>query len=314
METDPPKMCEYLVHLFHEGKAITSIENAHSGLLSVLKHGGKYTERATTVSDCLTSLWKERPRTRKICTDWDINHVLDSFLKSPYIDELGSDRTIPLRQLTTKTAFLVALACSRRRSEIHAFSRNSALLRQEKNQNSGEHIVTIHTSPGFLAKKQEARALYPEVTLRSIAHLYPTSLRDRLLCPVRTLNIYLERTKTWANPKSLLFVNPIEGRNMTASSLSSWLKAAITGAYVGQRVKSLHCNPHEIRAVAASIGVFNHATVTEILSAGTWRRFTTFTDNYLRDVGPVGSINGNPHYRLPAYVAAGSVVPNSTQR
>ena len=306
--TNPQRMCEYIVHLFNQGKAVNSLENTHSGLRSVLRHYGYPEDLPVLVKDCFSSLWKARPRERKICTEWDINHVLNSFLKHPYINEDGDDSDICLRQLTIKTAFLTALACSRRKSEIHAFSRAKRLLRSETKA-SGEVILTLNTSPGFVAKNQKARDLYPEINLRSIFHEYPDDPQGALLCPVRAITRYVERTKDWDNPKSLLFVNPERGKNITASSLSCWLKAAISEAYSNDEA-SPHCTPHEIRAVSTSLSVFNHASVADILDAGTWRHFSTFTENYLRDVTP-SMVDGRPVYRLPNFVAAGNRIANS---
>ena len=301
-ETTPPRMCEFLLDIFLEGKAVNSIENTHSGVLSVLKHCADYPSRAPVVSDLLTTMWRLRPRNKKTCTEWDVNHVLDSFLKSPYVDDNGEDTDIDLKHLTVKTAFLIALACSRRRSELHAFSRASSLLRIERNTASGETIISIRTVPGFMAKMQRGKELYPAAIFNSVSHLTDDK-HDKLLCPTATLVKYLDRTKDFENPTLKLFVNFTKNTKATAASLACWLKAAITQAYK-QSESSKHCNPHEIRAVASSLSLMNHASVSDILEAGTWRAFTTFTTHYFRDVAR----GEDQLYRLPAYVAAGTVI------
>ena len=305
--TNPQRMCVYLVHLFHEGKAINSIENAHAGLRSVLIHFGYPEDQPKLVKDCISSLWKQKPRERKICTDWDINFVMESFLKAPYVDTNNDDQGISLRHMSIKTAFLLAMACSRRKSELHAFSRAKRLLRTETKP-SGEVILILNTSPGFVAKNQKSKDLYPEVSIRSLFHEYPDNPEEALLCPVRAVMRYVERTKDFDNPKTLLFVNPDRDKSMTAASLASWLKAAITDAYK-QSSHSPHCTPHEVRAVSTSLSALNHASVSDILDAGTWRHFSTFTDNYLRDIAP--SNDRDSVYRLPSFVAAGNRITNS---
>ena len=305
--TNAQRMCEYLVHLYEDGKAVNTIECTHAALRSVLHHFGYPEVMPKPVKDCIASLWKERPRERKICTQWNINYVLDSLLKPPYVDEDGDDTGISLRHMTIKTAFLTALACSRRKSELHAFSRAKGLFRAESSA-SGEVTLTIHTSPGFVAKNQKGKELYPEVVLSSIFHEFPDTPEEALLCPVRSIRRYMDRTKDWPNPKSLLFVNPDRSKNTTAASLASWLKAAITEAY-SQVIDSPHCTPHEVRAVSTSLSIFNHASVSEILAAGTWKNFSTFTENYLRDVAP-GDDNDSS-YKLPSFIAAGNRIPSS---
>ena len=304
--TNPQRMCEYLVHVFEDGKAVNTVENIHSALRSVLRHFGYPEHQPGLVKDCINSLWKLRPRERKVCADWDVNVVLNSFLKPPYTDDHGNDEHICLRAFTIKTAFLTALACSRRKSEIHAFSRSNGFFRAERKP-SGEVILSIHTIPGFVAKNQKARNLYPQVTLRSFFHEYPDDPQEALLCPVRAITRYLERTKDFPNSKGLMFVNPDRTKNATASSLACWLKAAISAAYKDNET-SPHFNPHEIRAVSTSLSLFNHASVSEILEAGTWRHYSTFLENYLRDVSP--SDDGTL-YRIPAFVAAGTRITNS---
>ena len=306
--TNPQRMCTYLVHLFHEGYAINSIENTHSGLRSVLRHFGYPQILPGPVKDCIASLWKARPRERKICTDWNVNHVMDSFLKPPYVDAQLDDSNICLRLFTIKTAFLTAMACSRRKSELHAFSRAKGFFRSESKP-SGEVVLSIHTSPGFVAKNQKAKNLYPKVTLRSLFHEFPDSPEEALLCPVRAILRYLERTKDFPNTKNLLFVNPDRSKSTTASSMACWLKAAISTAYK-QSDSSPHCTPHEIRAVSTSLSAFNYASVEDILEAGTWSHYSTFVDNYLKDVWPSDS-DGTSSLRIPLFVAAGNRITNS---
>ena len=60
-DTNPPKICDFLLEIFLEGKAVNTIENIHSGVLSALKHCSPYTCRAPVVSDLLTSMWRLRP-------------------------------------------------------------------------------------------------------------------------------------------------------------------------------------------------------------------------------------------------------------
>ena len=306
--TNAQRMCEYLVQLFDDGKAVSSIENAHSALRSVLRHFGYPETIPGSVKDCISSLWKARPRKRKVCADWNVNHVMDSFLKPPYVNDQNDDADICLRLMTIKTAFLTAMACSRRKSELHAFSRAKGFFRSEVKP-SGEVVLSIHTIPGFVAKNQKARNLYPQVTLRSFFHEFPDNPEESLLCPVRAIMKYLERTKDFTNPKNLLFVNPDRSKNTTASSMACWLKAAITSAYKNTD-SSPHCTPHEIRAVSTSLSAFNHASVEDILEAGTWTHYSTFVDNYLRDIWSKDSDQGTVN-KIPLFIAAGKRITDS---
>ena len=113
---------------------------------------------------------------------------------------------ICLRMLTIKTAFLTAMACSHRKSEIHAFSRAKGFFKTECKV-SGEVILTICPTPGFVAKNQKAKNLYPQGTQHSFFHEFPDDHEEALLCPVIAIRMYLERTKDCLNEHTRMIFN-----------------------------------------------------------------------------------------------------------
>ena len=98
-----------------------------------------------------------------------------------------------LKHLTIKTAFLLALASSKRRSEIHGGGANkvSNLGLWEK--------VALYPSSDFITKKQLARegsqTVSPVTIPASTTIVVRQFKEDRTLCPVRALRYYLDRTK-----------------------------------------------------------------------------------------------------------------------
>ena len=98
-----------------------------------------------------------------------------------------------LKHLTLKTAFLLALASGKHRSEIHAWVANkvSNLGQSEK--------VALFPSSDFIAKNQLARegsqSVSP-VTIPALTTIVDRQFKeDRTLCPVRALRYYLYGTK-----------------------------------------------------------------------------------------------------------------------
>ena len=71
-----------------------------------------------TLSDLYKSMSRERPIPTRHIVDWDIRVVL-AFFQSP---KFAQWHTLSDRELTLKTVFLLALASSKRRSELHALS------------------------------------------------------------------------------------------------------------------------------------------------------------------------------------------------
>ena len=135
-----------------------------------------------------------------------------------------------LKHLTFKTAFLLALAYGKRRSEIHAWVAN-------KVSNLGQwEKVTLFTSSDFIAKNQLARegsqSVSP-VTIPLTTIVDRQFKEDRTLCPVRALRYYLDRTKDLRGSRSLLFISFKKGHtsDIRPATLSSWLKQTILLCY-----------------------------------------------------------------------------------
>ena len=110
-----------------------------------------------------------------------------------------------LKHLTLKTAFLLALASGKHRSEIHAWVAN-------KVTNLGQwEKVALFPSSDFIAKNQLARegsqSVSP-VTIPALTTIIDRQFKeDRTLCLVRALTYYLDRTKDLRGSRSLLFIS-----------------------------------------------------------------------------------------------------------
>ena len=132
-----------------------------------------------------------------------------------------------LKHLTLKTAFLLALASGKRRSEIHAWVAN-------KVSNIGQwEKVALFPSSDFIAKNQLARegsqSVSP-VTIPALTTIVDRQFKEhRTLCPVRALRYYLDRTKDLRGSRSLLFISFKNGHtsDIRPATLSSWLKQTI---------------------------------------------------------------------------------------
>ena len=133
-----------------------------------------------------------------------------------------------LKHLTLKTAFLLALASGKCRSEIHAWVAN-------KLSNLGQwEKVALFPSSDFIAKNHLAREGSQSVSLVTIPALTTIVDRqfkeDRTLCPVRALRYYLDQTKDLRRSQSLLFISFKKGHtsDIKPTTLSSWLKQSRT--------------------------------------------------------------------------------------
>ena len=144
-------VAEYLVAMFERGALPSTIKVHRSAILSVLTFTNPSISDSIIIRNCLKTFEIERPRKTRVLPKFDINLVLWQLLKPPFTNEDGkSDRDIPLDIFVGKLAFILALACGSRSSEMHAFSRAPGAISREAA--GGGTILSIRTFPGFLAK------------------------------------------------------------------------------------------------------------------------------------------------------------------
>ena len=235
------------------------------------------------------------------------------------LNELTKKRFEPMKDsdikhLTLKTAFLLALAPSKRRSEIHAWVAN-------KVSNLGQwEKVALFPSSDFIAKNQlacEGAQSVSPVLIPALTTIVDREFKqDRSLCPVRALRYYLDRTKDLRGDRSLLFIS-FKKRHSTdirPATLSSWLKQTILLCYKQadqQALDLVQVKAHDIRAFAASKAFYGGVSIDKIMQACHWKAHNTFTNFYLKDL--TWADNDNNLY-LGLVVTAQQVLDLSPQR
>ncbi|CAG2246502.1 unnamed protein product [Mytilus edulis] len=230
------------------------------------------------ISLLVRSFSLERPRQKTLVPKWDLGLVL-SFLKLPPFEPA---ETIDLRFLSYKCCFLLALASGRRRSEIHAFSISDACLRFNRDKSS----VTLLTDPAFLAKNQIPDKGAEPVVIPAL----PSDSISVLLCPVRILSIYLERTCSLRRSvsNSRLFIPIKKGiSDLSVKTISTWICKCISLAYGSSKAEllnSFNVKAHDVRGISTSWALFNSASLEEVLSAGFWRNENSFISHYLQSM------------------------------
>ena len=191
-----------------------------------------------------------------------------------------------LKHLTLKTAFLLALASGKRRSEIHAWVAN-------KVSNLGQWEKVALFPSDFKAKNKLARegsqSVSP-VTIPALTTIVDRQFKeDRTLCLVRALRYYLNRTKDLRGSRSLFFISFKKGHtsDIRPATLSSWLKQTILLHYKQadqQALDLVQVKAHDIRALGASKVFYGGVSVEQIMQACHWKAHNTFTNFYLKDL------------------------------
>ena len=206
VDPSPRRLADFFIFLFEEKKlAISTIKGYRSMISHTLSFSSSKACADPSISELMRALELKRPVSRSLTPKWDLSCVLWSLTKAPYepLDQAS------LQHLTWKTVFLLTLASSKRRSEIHALSVEDGHCRFNSNYES----VTLLTQPGFLAKTQLPSTASLPFTIPSLSNVCGSDDEDRFLCPVRSLRFYLQRVKSLRGHRKRLFI-PIKGGGM----------------------------------------------------------------------------------------------------
>ena len=274
-------IAEFLTFLFDEKElSVSTIKGYRSMLSNTLKlvEDAANPGSDPVISELIRSFELKRPVSRSLWPKWDLSAVLVSLTKHPFEPLAGAS----LKFLSWKTAFLLAFASAKRRSELHALSIEPGQFRFNR-----DGSLSLSFQPGFLAKNQLPSVVPPPLIIPSLSAVCGRSDHDRYLCPVRAIKFYLKATESLRVNRSRLFI-PLKGsKEISAATISRWIGSAIKFAFQNlsdDEIQSLQIRPHELRALSSSWAFLNHTPLEEVLRAAFWRSETTFSSFYLRSL------------------------------
>ena len=282
---DVKTISRFFLHLFKEKNLDPGTIQGYRAALSNCLYGKVHWDIShdTDLTRLIESFFKERPKIGKLIPPWDLRVVLHALTQAPF-EPLA---LAPIKWLTYKTCFLVALASGKRRSELHAL-----LHRRVRFADKWARVV-LEPSNRFLAKNQLARdgtqVLQPIVIQSLSKSLSPELKDDKLLCPVRALLYYLDRTSSIRGQRELLFISmrPNATKEIAKSTISSWLIQTIRQCLAKcseDTARLANVRAHDIRALAASWAFKHSVPLDDIMRACSWKAHDTFTSFYLKDV------------------------------
>ena len=278
------QISDFFMYLYQDlNRRPSTIDGYRTAIVDTLGKTAQHIAHNADLHRLLSSFHRDRPKSSRNLPKWNLSVVLNELTKAPFEPMKDSD----LKHLTLKTAFLLALASGKRRSEIHAWVAN-------KVANLGQwEKVALFPSSDFIAKNQLARegsqSVSP-VTIPALTTIVDRQFKeDRTLCPVRALRFYLDRTKDLRGSRSLLFISFKKGHtsDIRPATLSSWLKQTILLCYKQadqQALDLVQVKAHDIRAFAASKAFYGGVSVDQIMQACHWKAHNTFTNFYLKDL------------------------------
>lgn len=216
---------------------------------------------------------------------WDLTLVLNALTKEPF-EPIGD---IPIKMLTLKTVFLVAITSARRVGEL------SALVHNPPYTQILDDRVILRVDPAFLPKVVSPFHKAQEVVLPSFCDS-PSSEGEKTFHSLdvrRSLLEYLSRCSEWRKDRALFiqFGGTQKGKKASKNSIARWIRQAIQLAYQVSGMESpIGLKAHSTRALSTSWAEFHEASVEQICRAATWSSRNTFFRHYRLDLSDSSSL------------------------
>ena len=291
-------MADFILFLFEKKLSLPCIQGYRSMLSAVFRWKVPEIASSPVIRDLLRSFTVQRPVSGISPPCWDLTKVLGTLRGAPFEPLVEAT----FRDLTKKTLFLVSLVTARRVGELQALSAKVTRV-------GGD--MSLAYLPGFVAKTESASNPLPRsFLLKSLRDFVGNLEEEYLLCPVRALKFYLDRTKDLSPRPPNLFVSPrCRNHPLSKNALSFFLRETISGAGAAGAEEGPSPRAHSIRGVSTSLAFVKNWSVRDVLKAATWRSNNFFASFYLKDVMYIWDSS----YSLGPYVAAGQVLHSSFQ-
>ncbi|KAL0166051.1 hypothetical protein M9458_037895, partial [Cirrhinus mrigala] len=245
--------------------------------------GGRSLGKHDLIIRFLRGARRLNPPRSHLIPSWDLAVVLQGLQQDPF-EPLQS---VELDALSFKTALLTALTSIKRVGDLQALSVNSSCLEFGP---ADSHVV-LRPRPGYVPKVPTTPFRDQVVTLQALS-----SQEDdpnlTLLCPVRALRIYMERTQPFRRSEQLFvcYGGQQKGKAVSKQRISHWLVNAIRMAYLARGLPCpLEVRAHSTRGITASAALANGASLTDICRAAGWATPNTFARFYNLRTEPVSA-------------------------
>ncbi len=184
-----------------------------------------------------------------------------------------------------KTLLLTALASIKRVGDLQAFSVDESCLEFGPADSS----ATLRPRPGYVPKVHITPFRDQVVNLQALP-LEEADPALALLCPVRALRQYVDRTQSFRTSEQLFvcYGGQQKGKAVSKQRMAHWIVDAITLAYEAQGVPCLlRLHAHSTRGVGSSWALARGASLADICRAAGWTTPNTFARFYSLSVEPI---------------------------
>ncbi len=238
--------------------------------------------RYRMVSAFMRGVRRLRPVRPTAVPSWDLSVIHEDLVMAPFEPlESASERI-----LTLEVTLLLALTSLKRVGDLQAFSVSETCM----DFAPGLVKMTLRPRPGYIPKVLSTSFRSQVVTLHSFHPPPFASSEDErlyLLCPVRTLKLYVDHSKIWRKSPQLLICFGAGRRGLATSKqrISHRVRDAISLAYEARNLPSpLSLRAHSTRGMASSQALFRGVPLEDICVAAGWSSPHTFVKFYNLDI------------------------------
>ena len=247
----------FLVQRYKEGggyRVICLARSAINSVLKILNH--KNLDTHPLITRFIKGVYNNRPPLMKQDTVWDPTLLLT------YIDRMGDNDDLNLKQLTYKTVALLMLLSGSRVHCIHAFSTDCMQVSKGISYTFYPTVLLKHSRPKFRGKPITYRA-------------YPN---NKNLCIVQALQDYIWRRDLITETDALLVTHKQPHRSATKDTIARWLKETL-------KLAGIHnYSAHSYRSASTSLAFCRTLPLKDIMAQGQWTNLNTWARYYKREI------------------------------
>ncbi len=184
-----------------------------------------------------------------------------------------------------------AARCKRYRCERAMGARCSCSAYAPLEFGPADSSATLRPRPGYVPKVPITPSRDQVLNLQ-VLPLEEADPALALICPVRALRQYVDRTQSFRTSEQLFvcYGGQQKGKSVSKQRMACWIVDAITLANEAQDVPCLlRLHAHSTRGVASSWALAGGASLAEICRAAGWMTPNTFAKFYSLHVEPFSS-------------------------
>ena len=259
-ETDPvsaPVKCllYFITEEFKNGKQYSTLNTYRSAISAThVGYSGTPASQHPLLCRLLQGIFNSRPPMPKNVTLWDVEIALKHAESNFPLEELS------LKQISERTAMLLALANADRVSDLHSLD----LKFRSYRYGGVSFIIPVLTKTRRSGPPREVFYAQLEENIK--------------LCPVSSLRAYEKKTEGLRHPGNTSLFISVKKPHLPVSSqtLLRWIKNFLSE--VG--IDTNQFTAHSTRGVATSTALALQVSLPEIMKAANWKRQSTFTRYY----------------------------------